>query len=362
MSKSKSGIIGALLLVLVITLVGFGVTKSQEDKKAAEKQVTLSGFLGGEKVGLFDSKEFKDYMEKKHSTTLNYRKNGSIDMVSGDAPQGQDYLFPSSQTALGIYRSNGRKPLVSEVIFNTPIVIYSWKPVVEKLRAAGYISTTPGGVSTIDMVKLARDLKEGKKWSDVGLKQIYGSMVVSTTDPNASNSGNMFLGLLANALNGGKPVNAADVSSISKDLKAIYQRFGYMNTSSSDIFNQYLSQGMGAFPLMAGYENQLLEFSKQNPSAYSQVKDDVVMLYPTPTVWSSHVFIAQNVKAEATMGYLLEPEVQSMAWKNHGFRPAVAGGADPKDFTVPGVPRTVDNVMEPPSSEIMLKLMAAVKQ
>ena len=65
-----------------------------------------------------------------------------------------------------------------------------------------------------------------------------------------------------------------------------------MESSSSDLFDQFLKTGMGAKPLIAGYENQLLEFAVENPDTWEQIKGDIVIMYPTPTVWSSHVYIA----------------------------------------------------------------------
>ncbi len=38
-----------------------------------------------------------------------------------------------------------------------------------------------------------------------------------------------------------------------------------MESSSSDLFDQFLKTGMGAKPLIAGYENQLLEFAVEKP-------------------------------------------------------------------------------------------------
>ena len=82
-------------------------------------------------------------------------------------------------------------------------------------------------------------------------------------------------------------------------LQEIVERLGYMESSSSDLFDQFLKTGMGAKPVIAGYENQLLEFAVENPEDWAQLKDDIVLLYPTPTVWSSHVYIALDEAGEA---------------------------------------------------------------
>ena len=96
-----------------------------------------------------------------------------------------------------------------------------------------------------------------------------------------------------------------------------------METSSADLFDQFLKTGMGAKPLIACYENQLLEFSVENPEVWQQVHDDIVMLYPTPTVWSSHIYIALDEAGTAGIDALLDEEIQRLAWEKHGFRTGI---------------------------------------
>ena len=69
-----------------------------------------------------------------------------------------------------------------------------------------------------------------------------------------------------------------------------------MEHSSGDLFEQYLKTGMGAKPMIAGYENQMIEFAIENPNDWNMVKEQVAVLYPEPTVWSSHPLIALNEK------------------------------------------------------------------
>ena len=111
--------------------------------------------------------------------------------------------------------------------------------------------------------------------------QLYGSVSVGTTDPTKSNSGNMFAGLLANTLCGGV-ADESNLPAILPRLQSIFQKLGYMESSSSDLFDQFLKTGMGAKPLIAGYENQLLEFAVENPDTWEQIKGDIVIMYPTP--------------------------------------------------------------------------------
>ena len=53
---------------------------------------------------------------------------------------------------------------------NTPIVIYSWKEVVDALVSQNIVTLTDGVYYITDMNKLINFILTGKKWSDIGLK------------------------------------------------------------------------------------------------------------------------------------------------------------------------------------------------
>ena len=211
-------------------------------------------------------------------------------MVTADQ-SGRNYLFPSSRTALDFYKERQGEPVSDEIIFNTPLVLYSHKAVAEGLMTDGTV-TLSDGVYYADMQKLTEKIKSRVIWAEAGLPELYGNVTVDTTDPVRSNSGNMFAALLANVLCGGKTVDEASVKEIMPQLKDIFSDLGYMETSSSDLFNQFIRTGIGAKPIIAGYENQLLEYAAENPDQYAKLKDDIVIIYPTPTLWSTHIYIA----------------------------------------------------------------------
>ena len=125
-----------------------------------------------------------------------------------------------------------------------------------------------------------------EKWSDIGLKELYGKILILSTDPTKSNSGIMFAGLLANILNG-DTLEESSLPEIGNEVKEYFSRLGYMETSSSDLFEQYLKPGWVLKPIIAGYENQIVEFSIEHKDFWPKVKEKIRILYPLPTVWSS---------------------------------------------------------------------------
>lgn len=352
MKKRYWGII--ILIAVVIVAIVYSIFL-----QGAQPQVELKGMLGGEKKELFDSVLFKKRTDSAYNLTFDYKVEGSYEMVQGPI-EGLDYLFPASQSAASLYDSLGRESIDDEIVFNTPIVLYSRKPVVDALINENVV-TVRNDVHYVDMVALTQMMADGTKWADIGLPQLNNRVTVFTTDPNASNSGNMFLGLLANALNNNQTVTTANVGSLKEDIQSIFRPMGMMETSSNDIFQKFLTQGLGGYPIIAGYESQLLGFSKQQKDVYQRVRDDIYILYPEPTVWSSHVYIALTDNGKRGIDALMDKEVQEIAWQEHGYRTIVAGTAKPDEFNVPGLAPEVTSIMQMPEGKVMLQLMEMVK-
>ena len=349
--KTKLIGLGILAAVVVAAVVYVAVSRSRAVTE-------ISGYVGGEKIGLLEDEEVQEILRDRYRLTIDYAKAGSIDMITADA-SGRDFLFPSNQTALELYEQINGKPVKSEIILNTPIVLYTRSAVADALVTEGIASETEG-VCYVDMEKLTEAIETGRTWADIGLPQLYGSITVGTTDPTKSNSGNMFAGLLANTLCGGV-ANESSLPEILPRLKSIFQKLGYMESSSSDLFDQFLKTGMGAKPLIAGYENQLLEFAAEDPATWEQVKEDIVMLYPTPTVWSSHVYIALDEKGTAGIDALLDEDIQRLAWEKHGFRTGVYDTPSAGEhFGVPGLAEEITQVAPMPDADTMDQIIKAL--
>lgn len=350
--KTKLMGLGILALVIVAAVLYAVLGGGQEVTE-------ITGLVGGEKLGLLEDEQVQDILRDRYHLSLDFNRAGSIEMVQEDT-EGRDFLFPSNQTALEIYENVHGNPAQSEIVLNTPIVLYTRRAVAEALVEQG-IARQEGEVLYVDMSLLTQCIESDTTWADLGLPQLYGTVAVGTTDPARSNSGNMFAGLLANTLCGGV-ADASNIEEVLPRLQSIFQKLGYMESSSSDLFDQFLKTGMGAKPLVAGYESQLLEFAVQNPETWEQVKDDILMMYPTPTVWSSHVFIAVDEAGTAGIEALLDEEVQRLAWEKHGFRTGLYDAPSSiEQFGVPGVAAEITQVAPMPDAATMERIIAALE-
>ncbi|HTY57803.1 MAG TPA: hypothetical protein VMF59_03260, partial [Bacteroidota bacterium] len=268
-----------------------------------------------------------------------------------------DFLWPSSEVALAAYKMQHGNLVKSETIFNSPIVLYSWDIVTDALIRENIVTVRDSVYYVTDLPRLIGFAVNGKKWKDIGLAELYGKVSIISTDPNKSNSGAMFAGLLADILCG-DTADSAGVAAVLPKIKSYFLSLGYMEHSSGDLFQQYLSTGVGAKPIIVGYESQIIEFSMQNASQWPSVKNKVRILYPEPTVWSSHPLILQSPKAEALRQALLDPGVQKIAWEQHGFRTGMMGAQnDPKLLAVVGIPAVVNKVIPLPGPLAMEKIL-----
>ena len=113
---------------------------------------------------------------------LTYEQNGvnkTYDFVFfSDQRYYEYYQTPAaSGEALRLQRKK------SAVALNTPIVLYSWDQVTQALMAQGIVSETDGVFYVTDMPRLLAYINEGKKWSEIGVGGLYGSVNIASTDP-----------------------------------------------------------------------------------------------------------------------------------------------------------------------------------
>jgi hypothetical protein len=170
----------------------------------------------------------------------------------------------------------------------------------------------------------------------------------------------MFAGLVANMMNNSEMVDEQNVAGLLADLRGFFARLGMMEHGSGDLFKKFIATGVNN-SMIVGYENQIVEYLLDNPGHRDTILNSVCVLYPQPTVWSSHPVIALNEKGKRLLEALKDTEIQAVAWKMHGFRSGLAGvSQDTAALNLPFVPESISKVMPLPSAAAMDKIMTAL--
>lgn len=365
--RTKAGI--ALLCIVIGVVVIFSFLNRNKPQPgnsgipgggdfAQGEPISLKGYVGGEKVNLLQDPDIMRVLKEKYGLSLDASKRGSIEMVESDVA-GQDFLWPSNDIALNIYKQK-TPSASSDTILNSPIVIYSWDKVTEALIKQGIVKLENKTYYVVDFKKLITLINKEASWQSLGLPQLHGKALIYSTDPGKSSSGNLFAALLANSLTDDDPGNASKLKTALPEIKRFFDKQGLMKESSKDLFDEFLSRGMGNKQLIIGYEAQLIEYNQENPDGMKSRQNVVQTLYPRPTVWSAHPLIPLTPNAKRLASALQSSQIQEIAWRKHGFRSGSGTNNDLKAINSSGVPATIDNIVQIPSSSVMKQVQNAI--
>ena len=297
---------------------------------------------------------------------INRLKNGENITVNTEGVSKYDALFTSDQRFYDYYKLSPNKEnnesdryivLGGGLTLNTPIVIYSWKEVVNALIDENIVTLTDGVYYITDMDKLINYILSNKKWGNIGLNDLYGNINIASTDPVSSSPGATYYGLLLSILSGGS-INDQTLENNLVKLKSFYQKSGYMNNTPADLFELYLKTGVGSKPMIVDYEKSIIEFKNSNPNGYDQVKDKIRILYPTPTIWNSHCIATFTENGNKYLKAFDDSKIQQMAWNKYGFRVGISGGNyDVSQIGIKGIPSTISSTTSGLKMDVYNKLI-----
>ena len=397
----KKQIIGiSIFVVLILLIVGI---KAFSDKKTNDPEnvkglTTVYVATGGGKEDFLADEEVQQILKKKYKlnvvfdtwsngktitkplireavgqgnqTIANKISAGEEYTINSEGVTKYDALFTSDQRFYDYYKLQPNKEnkeadrytvLSGGLTLNTPIVIYSWKNVVDVLIKEKTVTLDNGVYYITDMNKLMNYILDGKKWKDIGLNDLYGSINIASTDPVTSSPGATYYGLLLSILSENQ-INESNLNNNLPKLKAFYEKSGYMNNTPADLFERYLKTGMGGEPMIVDYEKSIIDFSNSNPDGFKQVKDDIRILYPKPTMWNSHCFAAFTENGKKVYEALNDKEIGQIAWSKYGFRTGITGGSYDVSGIGIGVPQTISSTVTSLKMDTYNKLIDYLKK
>ncbi len=379
---NKKQIIGIVIfVVLILSIIGIKYITSQKDGVIGGL-TTIYVATGGGKEDFLADEEVVKILRKKYKLDVvfdNWSNGKTVQLpliresvglgnqsIANDISNGNntytihsegvstyDALFTSDQRFYDYYKlspnkENGEADRYSVkgggLTLNTPIVIYSWKKIVEAFMQEGIVTESDGVYYISDMNRLMDYILEGKKWSDIGLNELYGKINIASTDPVTSSPGATYYGLLLSTLSEGEVTDERIGENLPK-LKQFYIKSGYMNNTPADLFERYLKTGMGGQPMIVDYEKSIIDFANSNPDGFEQVKDSIQILYPSPTIWNSHCYTYFTDNGKKLYEAFDDKEIQQIAWEKYGFRTGITGGSYDVSSIGIGVPQTISSTV-----------------
>ena len=400
MMKNKKVLIGILLFIILIVaiIVIKQMSDNDTDSVLSGKLTTVYVATGGGKEDFLNDKEVVSILKKKYklnvvfdtwsngktitkplireSVGLGNQKiiskmaNGEEFSIHSDGVSKYDALFTSDQRFYDYYKLQPNKEegeadrytvLDGGLTLNTPIVIYSWDKVVDALMKENIVTETDGVYFITDMNKLINYILEGKKWKDIGLESLYGTINIASTDPVSSSPGATYYGLLLSILSEAQ-VTTENINNNLPKLKDFYTKSGYMNNTPADLFERYLKTGMGGEPMIVDYEKSMIDFANSSPDAFEQVKDQIRILYPSPTIWNSHCFMVFTDAGAKLYKALNDKDIAEIAWSKYGFRTGVTGGTYDVSSIGIGVPQAITSTVTSLKMDTYNKLIDYLKE
>lgn len=374
--KKLTGII--IFIVLILCIIGIKIFSNSNNLK---NLTTIYVATGGGKEDFLADKDVQRILKEKYKLNvifdtwsngktitkpliresvnlgnediINKINNGETITINTSGATKYDALFTSDQRFYDYYKLSPNKEnneadrytvLTGGLTLNTPIVIYSWKEVVDALINENIVTLTDNVYYITDMDKLIDYILNNKKWSDIGLEDLYGNINIASTDPVSSSPGATYYGLLLSILSSGQITDDNITENLSK-LKQFYQKSGYMNNTPADLFERYLKTGMGGEPMIVDYEKSIIDFANSNPTGFEQVKNNIVLLYPKPTIWNSHCLTIFTENGKKLYKAFEDEEIQQIAWEKYGFRTGITGGTYDVSKLEIGIPQNINSTV-----------------
>jgi hypothetical protein len=322
----------------------------------------VSGLSGSEKIPFFQDARV---VKRLHDLgfDLNVEAAGSREIATKFDLTKYDFAFPAGVPAAQEIK-NRYKTLPPYSAFYTPMVVATFKPIVDILIANGIAHRDANGLAILDVKKYLAAVQNDVHWTQLKGSSAYPvdkSVIITSTDVRTSNSAAMYLSLASNVANGDNTVQSrAQANAIMPLMSQLFLRQGFVSATSEQPFDDYLTIGIGKSPMVMIYEAQFVARAATNDGS---ILPSMELMYPAPTVLSKHIFVPLTQlgdglgKALTTDPKLLDLETQ------YGFRTATPGAF--RTFTRSHhirVEDTVINAVDPPSYETLEYMIGRIQQ
>lgn len=204
-------------------------------------------------------------------------------------------------------------------VFSTPLAVASWRALMPVLEGSGLARMAGPAHGRLDLERTLALMDAATRWNQLRGNEVFAvnrSLLINTPDLRRSNTGLLYIALLAWIRNGHEvPQQRESAERLAEALAPLIVRHGFQEATLAGPFEDYVGQGMGKAPLVLVYESQFVEFKRAG-----RLRDSHLLLYPQPGLVLKHVLVARSA-AGRRLGELLatHPQAQAIAAR-YGFR------------------------------------------
>jgi hypothetical protein len=360
MKRAAALLLAAVLGVGVLAAIVISI-RGRTGVASGQQLTVVRGVIGSEKQPFFSDAEvlrvFRD-----HGYDVKVDTAGSREIATSVDLTHYDFAFPAGVPAAEKLRRD-HKVSTTYVPFYTPMAIASFKPIAQLLVNAG-VAKDNGGYYTFDMNAYLALVAQNKRWSELPNNTAFQSaqsILITSTDVRTSNSAAMYLAIASYVANGNNIVqDPTQGAAVLPRVEPLFLRQGYTSNSSEGPFEDYLTIGMGHTPMVMIYEAQFVARAAANDGSITK---DMVLMYPTPTVYSKHTVVPLTPNGDR-VGQLLttDPDLQRLAIK-YGFR--TNNTAAFTNFVSAHkivLPPSLVNVIEPPTYDTLESMISTIEK
>lgn len=335
-------------LLVVGVAVGIFVAAGGNKKHV----VLVTGLTGSEKLPFFQDERV---VKRLHDLGFDVQVEpaGSREIATKFDLTKFDFAFPAGVPAAQRIK-NSFKTLPPYSVFYTPMVVASFKSIVDILIANG-VATRQNGIYTLDVRKYLDLVRQGVHWTqlkDSAAYRVDKSVIVTSTDVRTSNSAAMYLSLASYVANGDNTVDTRpQADAVLPLMTQLFLKQGFVSSTSEQPFDDYLTIGIGKSPLVMIYEAQFVARAALKDGS---IRPDMVLLYPAPTVLSKHTFVPLTARGDRLGKALTTDEKLGELEVEYGFRTSKPGAF--QQFTASRgihVEDSIINAVDPPSYETL---------
>lgn len=262
-----------------------------------ERVVTLEGRMAS-KRDFFEDAQVRELL-LSHGIRVHITASGSREAVTGDL-SGVDFVFPSGLPAARLVldqRRERNEQVRTSRPFVSPIVLATYRPYAEALRANGIATPQDGDGSLyydLDMERFVELVASGRTWNEVGI-ELHGArngnrVLAQIPSVCNANSAATYLAMVAFAVDGRPPTTEQEADDVAARIRPLLDEQGQ---PISDLKPLYLSaEGRTAAQLVVIYEHQYLAHQLGVRERTGALDTERVLLYPSAVFQTLPEFIS----------------------------------------------------------------------